>query len=204
VTSVEGLEPDDQLTYWVGTVARGDVVIHAAAQELFVALVGAENPSVALVQPELGRVLTSCKAMLPRVEGAPDWLAVEGGAAIQSAVDARTERNRYIHDALIALPNEPGAWHRLKPATLTSPAPSPTRITLAQLRKCRDDLVTASWRLQGLSRFLQNLRYPYAADSGIDQDFEQEAARVVLRGRFELNRDRTGISYFPVLDHDFG
>jgi hypothetical protein len=197
--SVDDLTLDEQLTYWVGVLAREDVMLSQRAESLFAALVGSDTAQV-LLPAELARTLGACKAMLGKVPDAPDWLEEEGGAAISAALAAHSERNRYIHDALVPVYEEPGKWHRHKARTMTSPAPKPTPITLERLKQSRDDMIIAGWRITGLADFLHRLRYPWGDDGPEPQEYALESARVLMRGQITLNEDRRGISYWPFLE----
>ncbi|MFB2596606.1 hypothetical protein ACEXQE_02330 [Herbiconiux sp. P17] len=194
MSAVDDLPPADQLTYWVGALAREDLSLESRVRWLFTGLVGMANPARALFPTEVKRAMDMCNAMLPNVRDAPSWFVIEGKAALRFAGEAHSERNRYIHDVLSPTPESPDRWVRHRAATLTNPAPAPTYVTLDSLRQCRDDLLRAAWRVRGVSLCLGAILDPFPSEE--EQNDELASGLGIMRGEFELMNDRGGIIHY--------
>lgn len=190
---LEDLTADEQLTYWVGAVAREVTNLESRLRMLYRTLIGFDHPALVLFPSEIRRAVEMCSALIRVIPKAPDWLAVESKGALDSVLNANAERNRFIHDLLIPSPDAEATWMRLKSGTLARPALSFDEVNLDSLRRCRTDLVIAGWRVQGVKDcvgiVIERSDYLIGDGPGI------AANRRIARGEFTLWDDGRGISY---------
>lgn len=189
--ALEDLTPDEQLTYWVGAVARSAVQLEIRVQWLFRRLIGSTSPAWVLLSPEVGRALRQCRDVLGTLRGAPPWLVDEGTAALNSASEALVERNRFVHDALAPIPGEEGVWTRRK-ASL--PSRQASRVTLDTLRQAHEDLVRAGWRVSGVAHAVDRFLRPVPDDHTDYAGSDEYLDRMTMRGEFTIESD-TAIVY---------
>lgn len=103
---VRTLTDDDQLSLWVGRVARAHASLEYSLTNVHEALShGSEAPSA---PHGVGQLITECRSLLRQASLSPD-LVRAGVETLKAAKGASDERNRVMHDLWLdsALPSGP-------------------------------------------------------------------------------------------------
>lgn len=183
MANLQTLEPDEQLTYFVGDIIRNDAFAETEARSVWIALARSET-AAALLPRDLARVLEQCRDMVKQaVLDEPRTTLVTD--VLSAAAASHAERSVLAHDQWMHhLPNDQ-EWHSVR--AFTSRKQLKAQRPLDDFIRCRDDLLRAGWQLRSLWLLLPE----WLGDADALADIEESRAfwLQVVAGRFDITPD---------------
>lgn len=164
--ALAGLSDDDQLSLFVGRVARTNALLEYDLGNVWRTLGGEAHPAGAGVD----QLANDCRRLLRKTYG--DHLVVDAGLkALSAARRANSIRNRVVHDiwleATISANTDGGSW---QPFRLTAgqlePAVAAAPVTVDVVAKAHESLRRARTRVSGLFMALHGLANQEAPTHG--------------------------------------
>lgn len=186
--TVAALDDDDQLSLWVGRVARINALLEYDLGNVWRVLGGEAHP----VGIGLDQLAGDCRRLLRDAHAASSDLVVAGASALTAAQKANSGRNRIVHDLWLADASsaDPGAgtWNSFR---LTSgqiaPATASVAVTLELAVETYESLRRVRTRVSGLFMALDELsRRETSNRGGRPEVTNMTRYLAMMNGHFEL------------------